>query len=157
MEPFLSSCTETGVSISLWLLCGGFPHATSKANITVDNKEVSTYDMGEYVNKSTSVVRNELESNGIRVFVLGNGDKVIRQYPSSDVTLYNGSVACILTNNYDKVMPNLVDLSYKDASNILKLMGVSYKLEGNGYVIGQNITEGNVIGEGVEVVLSLSR
>ena len=131
---------------------------TSKyLNITVDNKEVSTYDMGEYVNKSTSVVRNELESNGIRVFVLGNGDKVIRQYPSSDVTLYNGSVACILTNNYDKVMPNLVGLSYKDASNILKLMGVSYKLEGNGYVTSQNIIEGSAIGDGIEVVLSLSR
>ena len=117
----------------------------------------STYKTLEYVNKDTSIVKNELETNGMRVFVLGSGDKVIRQYPSSGVSLYNGSVVGILTNSYDKMMPNLIGLSYKDAANILKLMGINYRLEGNGYVISQSVSEGVVVTDEVGVVLNLSR
>lgn len=126
-------------------------------NITVDNNNSSTYKTLEYVNKDTSIVKNELETNGMRVFVLGSGDKVIRQYPSSGVSLYNGSVVGILTNSYDKMMPNLIGLSYKDAANILKLMGINYRLEGNGYVISQSVSEGVVVTDEVGVVLNLSR
>ena len=44
-------------------------------------------------------------------------------------------------------------MSYKDADNLLKLMGVEYKLEGYGYVYEQNISAFNKI-EG-EVILKL--
>ena len=126
-------------------------------NIVVDKSNTSTYKIGEYVNKDTNIVKNDLIKNNMKVFVLGNGDKIIRQYPGNGVALYNNSVVAILTNNYDKIMPNLVGLSYKDAVNILKLMGVEYKLEGNGYVVKQSINEGIKINNGNVVVLNLSR
>jgi len=131
---------------------------TSKyLNIVVDNSGTSTYEIGEYVNKDTNTIKSDLEKNRMRVFVLGNGDKIIRQYPSSGVSLYSNSVVGVLTNNYDKVMPNLIGLSYKDAYNILKLMGVEYKLNGNGYVVSQSIKEGTKVSDGTVVVLNLSR
>jgi hypothetical protein len=58
-----------------------------------------------------------------------------------------------MTNNYDKMMIDFNGISYKDADNILKLMGVEYKLEGYGYVYEQNISALNKI-EG-EVILKL--
>lgn len=131
---------------------------TSKyLNIVVDNNISNTYEMGEYANKNISVVRSDLEKNGMRVFVLGDGDKVIKQYPNSGFSLYSNSVVGLLTNNYDRIMPNLVGLSYKDAVNILKLVGVEYKLEGNGYVVSQSINEGSRVNEGEIVTLSLKR
>ena len=129
---------------------------TSKyLNIVVDKSSTSTHEIDEYVNKNTSSVKSELDKNGMRVFVLGTGDKIIRQYPSSGVSLYGNSVVGLLTNNYDMSMPNLVGLSYKDATNILKLMGVEYKIEGHGYVISQSVNEGDKV-SGI-VTLNLSR
>lgn len=131
---------------------------TSKyLNIVVDKSTTNTYEIGEYVNKSTSVIKSDLEKNHMKVFVLGTGDKIIRQYPSSGVSLYNNSTVCLLTNNYDKTMPNLIGLSYKDALNILKLMKVEYKIEGNGYVTTQSISEGTKITDDLTVVLTLNK
>jgi len=121
------------------------------------SKQLLPFEIGEYVNKDTNTIKSDLEKNRMRVFVLGNGDKIIRQYPSSGVSLYSNSVVGVLTNNYDKVMPNLIGLSYKDAYNILKLMGVEYKLNGNGYVVSQSIKEGTKVSDGTVVVLNLSR
>lgn len=130
---------------------------TSKyLNIIVDHNKTSRYHLNSYVNKSTSVVRNELESNKMKVYVLGQGEKVINQYPAKGSSLYAGSVVVLLTDQYDRAMPNLVGLSYKDASNILKLMGVKYTLDGNGYVISQSVPEGIIVGNDVTVALNLN-
>ena len=44
-------------------------------------------------------------------------------------------------------------LSYKDAKNILNLMGTKYNLEGYGYVYEQNIEVGKKIDK--EIILKL--
>ena len=48
-------------------------------------------------------------------------------------------------------MIDFTGLSYKDAQNILKLMGVNYKLEGYGYAVKQNIEDKSKIDK--EVVI----
>ena len=42
----------------------------------------------------------------------------------------NEDIEVNLTNNYDNTMIDFKGMSYKDANNILKLMGVKYTLEG---------------------------
>ena len=111
------------------------------------------YKIDNYVNKITLDIKKELNNKGIDVVVLGNGNKIINQYPNSEVTLYKGNKIYLLTNNYDNTMIDFNGLSYKDANNILKLMGVKYKLEGYGYVYEQNIEVGKKIDK--EVVLKL--
>lgn len=93
----------------------------------------------------------------MKLYVLGSGKKIIKQYPSNGSKLYNGSVVALLTDTYDKKMPNLVGLSYKDATNILKLMGVNYKVEGNGYVEEQSVKEGEVVKDGEEVLIKMNK
>ena len=92
----------------------------------------------------------------MKLYTLGTGKKVIRQYPNKDTKLYNGSVVALLTDTYDKKIPNLVGLSYKDAINILKLMNVKYKIEGKGYVINQSIAEGTVVNDNAEVIIKMN-
>ena len=115
---------------------------TSKyLNIVVDSNRTESYELQSYINKNTASVKSELEKNYMKVYVLGNGEKVINQYPSKGNMLYRDSVVVLLTDTYDKAMPNFVGLSYKDANNILRLMGVKYDLQGNGYVVNQNFPE----------------
>lgn len=130
---------------------------TSKyLNIVVDNYRTESYNINSYVNKETATIKSELEKNQMKVFVLGSGDKIINQYPSKGSKLYPNSVVVLLTDNYDRAIPNLVGLSYKDASNILRLMGIKYNLEGNGYVVSQSVPEGIIIGDDVTVELQLN-
>lgn len=131
---------------------------TSKyLNIVVDHKKSELYTLGSYINKDTSSIRSELEQNRIKVFVLGNGNTIINQYPSTNTKLYGNSTVVLLTNQYDKTIPNLVGLSYKDAVNILKLMGVKYNINGNGYVVSQSVPEGIIVGNDVTVELQLEK
>lgn len=130
---------------------------TSKyLNIVVDEYNTTNYKLDNYINKDTEIVKNELQKNGMKVFVLGSGDKVINHYPSLNNVLYPNSVVAILTNDSNLVMPNLVGLSYKDAVNILKLMGLNYELEGNGYVVSQSINEGTTINNDMLISLKFN-
>ncbi len=130
---------------------------TSKyLNIVVDHNKSETITIESYINKDTSTIRSELEAKHLKVFVLGTGDKIINQYPSKNSELYNGSTVVLLTNQFDKSMPNLIGLSYKDAMNILKLMGVKYTTNGNGYVISQSIPEGIIVGNDITVEITLN-
>lgn len=129
---------------------------TSKyLNIVVEDNHSKSYKIASYINKDTSVVRNELETNGMKLFVLGTGGKIISQYPSKGSQLYGNSVVILLTDQYDRAMPNLVGLSYKDAVNVLKLMGVKYTISGNGYVVSQSVPEGIIITDDVTVDVQL--
>ena len=89
--------------------------------------------------------------------MLGNGDKIINQYPSSGNVLNEGDVIVLLTNNYDKKMIDFFDFSYKDAINILDLMDVKYTLDGNGYVYEQNIESDKIVSENDVVELKLKQ
>lgn len=129
---------------------------TSKyLNIVNENEDNITYKVSNYLNKDLTVVSNELKKHGIDTIVLGNGSKIVGQYPSKGVTLYGKGKVIILTDNYDKKMIDLKGMSYKEAINALKLMGVSYETEGSGYVYEQSISAGNVVDDGNVVKIKL--
>ena len=130
---------------------------TSKyLNIVVDNTKEETYKINSYISKQTDNTKAELENHKMKVFVLGTGSKIIGQYPEKNTILYPGSTIVLLTDTYDKSIPNLIGLSYKDAINILKLMGVRYTTEGKGYVTNQSVQEGSIITEDMTVTLTLN-
>ena len=112
----------------------------------------STYSgitLDNYANHVTNDVKKELENNGIRVITLGNGNKIVNQYPSKGVNVYKKDLVVLLTNDFNKTMIDFNGLSYKDAINVLKLMNVEYDLTGYGYVKNQNIKPGFKIEEKV--------
>lgn len=130
---------------------------TSKyLNIVIDESKSTTYKIDNYVNKEVANISSELIKNNMKLYVLGGGKKVVKQYPASNSDLYSGSVVVLLTDSYDKKMPNLLGLSYKDAINILKLMGVKYNITGNGYVTNQSVNEGQIVTDDMIVNIILS-
>lgn len=109
-------------------------------NIEDSNVKDTTYNISSYINKNVEDVVGNLKDNGLKTIVLGNGSKVVKQYPSKGTILNNSDVVILLTNDYtEKKMVDFVGLSYKDAINVLRFMEIDYKVEGNGYVYEQNI------------------
>ena len=102
-------------------------------NITKVNSNTKTiYKMPNFLNNNINSVKDALNVAGIKYEVLGDGTKVINQYPLSG-TIVNGRVF-IMTNSNNISVPNIKGYSRKDAINLTKVLGVEYSLEGNGYV-----------------------
>lgn len=129
--------------------------------LNIDNKDVVSkssneeYTVKSYSSANTANTKKELENMGINVVILGDGDKIIKQYPSQDNIIYKGDRVFLLTNNYDKRVPNLIGYSYKEVISLLKLMDINYTINGNGYVYEQSILEGNIISDEDNLVINL--
>ena len=118
-----------------------------------NNSQTKEYIIENYINKKSNTIKKELEDNKINVILLGNGDKIIGQYPYSGTILNEGDTTYFLTNNYDKKMINFTGMSYKETKEILNMMGIEYSLSGYGYVYEQNIPSGEKIDKKIEIKL----
>lgn len=126
---------------------------TKYLNITEKTKEKKEVKVSSYYNKDISKVRSSLEDSNIKVLVLGTGDKIIEQYPSIGTTIYEDDLVILKTNSDTYLMPNLINMSYKEVDNVFRLLNIEYTLEGSGYAYEQSIEEGNLIDTSVLVKL----
>lgn len=121
-----------------------------------NSSSIESYTLDSYKSKTTSSVVSLLQSKNIEVVKIGNGDKIIKQYPASGTKVLSYDKVILITNDSNKLLPSLVGWSKKDAVSILKLLGVSYETEGSGYVTSQDIPEGTTVTENMKVKLVLT-
>ena len=119
---------------------------------TVDNS-LKEYSLSSYKNKDVNNSKAELESMGMSVTVIGDGTDVINQYPIKGEKITAGTKVFLITN---MILPDVTGLSSKQAEDLLRILGVNVKLEGNGYVTSQSVGAGTPITAGMEVTLTLS-
>lgn len=120
-------------------------------------EELKEYKLSSFTNKKVEDVKQKLNTHGIsNQRVIGEGDKVIQQIPSQGKTVTNKDTVFLITNDKLMKIPDVVGLSSKEASALLKLLGVKVKLEGKGYVSSQSIGSGTEITEGMEITLQLN-
>ena len=118
---------------------------TKYLNIEDSSNDKEEYVVESFYNKNVNEVKSELEGNNIRVLVIGDGEKVVNQYPSIDSVIYEEDLIVLKSNGFDNKMIDLSGYSKKEVINILKLMNVEYEIEGNGYVYEQSILVGEDI------------
>lgn len=126
---------------------------TKYLNIEEKKDDKKEYTIESYLNKDTTTIKNNLEDKNIRVLILGNGSKITNQYPSQNSKIYEEDLVILKTNSIDNTMIDLTNYSTKEAVNILKLMNVTYEIEGNGYVYEQSILPGEIIEDKVLIKL----
>ena len=118
---------------------------------------VTSYKLPSFISKKTETVKSTLSSNGINnVIIVGNGDKVIKQYPSKNSTITNKDKVFLVTNDSNVVMPDVIGYSSKDSEILLNLLGIKVKLNGTGYVTNQSIPVGTPITNNMEITLDLN-
>lgn len=120
-------------------------------------EEITKYSLPSFTNKKVEDVKQQLITNGIsNQRIVGDGGKVIKQFPASGKTITNKETVFLITNDASFKIPDVVGLSSKEASALLNLLGVKVKLEGKGYVSSQSIGSDTVITEGMEITLQLN-
>lgn len=117
---------------------------------------VIEYKVPSFINKKLESVKTTLTSKQVPYVVLGNGSKIVKQYPERSDKITNKDTVYLITDDQNITVPNVVGLSSKVANNLLNLLGVKVKLDGVGYVTGQSVAPGTTITDGMEISLTLS-
>ena len=117
--------------------------------VTQNNSSVTSLKLDSYINKEVNGVKKIMEDNHINVAVIGNGDKIINQYPNEGEIVLSYDRVFLITNGDQGKMPNLIGYSRSDAIYLMKTLGYKYELEGYGYVTDQSIKAGDVVGDNV--------
>jgi penicillin-binding protein 2B len=117
-------------------------------NMFGDSKKESTsgnYKLNSYINKDTDAVKSELSNNGINTIVIGNGKKIIKQYPASGTDILTSDKVFLITNDTQGKIPSMIGWSRSEAIKFLELVGISYETEGYGYVTEQSLNTNTLI------------
>lgn len=121
----------------------------------ITTSDINEYKIESYYNKNINDIKNKLNSNNINVTVIGNGDKIINQYPLVGTSILSNDRVILVTNDKNVTMPNIIGWSKKNAIQLFKMLGLNYNVEGYGYVKQSSIKEGTTINIGDEISIIL--
>lgn len=106
-------------------------------NVRTNTKE--TYKVENYLNKDINSVKDILNANGVKYEVIGDGQKVINQYPEEGAYV-NGKILLLTNGNFTET--NLVGMSSKTIKNYCDMISIPCNITGNGYVANYNLERG---------------
>lgn len=115
------------------------------SNIEEQNGDIQKYIMQSYLSTSTIASKNQLEKLKLNVVVIGDGDKIINQYPVKGTTVLTGDKIFLVTNSKNIRMPDMTNWARSDVVKFSNLAKIEYKTTGYGYVKNQNIKAGALI------------
>ena len=127
------------------------------ANIydTSDNTLLATYNVGNYISRTTTGVSKALEEIGIKPIIIGDGDYIVSQSLSPKTTILVGEKIFLLTNGSNYQMPDMKDWSRNDVIKYFEMINMKYNITGEGYVTSQNIKVGTIIDSNSEITIEL--
>ena len=104
--------------------------------LAVQTIEEST---SKFISKDLDSVKQSLKDKKIEPIIIGDGNKVINQYPNVGSKVLSYDKVFLVTNDKNYTLPNLVGWSRKDVITLLDLLNIEYTLEGTGYVTNQSL------------------
>ena len=118
-------------------------------------EDIKVVKLDSYINQKTEIVKANLESDKISVVLVGNGDKIISQYPKKGSKVLSYDKVFLITNDGENKMPDLTGYSRSDVIGLMKTLGYDYQIDGYGYVTNQSIKAGDLVnGQSVKITLS---
>ena len=114
----------------------------------------------ELRDKSVSEAKEILESLNLNLTIESTNSKVINMEPYPGALVDEGANISIniVDNKSDSnklIMPNLKGKTLEEATNILNSLNISFRINGEGLVDGQDVIAGKLIEKGTKVTLSL--
>lgn len=98
--------------------------------------------ISNYANKDINVYADSIRSVGLNPIIIGDGNRVIAQYPKRNTTISAGSKVFLITNSLNYIMPDMTGWSSTEFVDFCNLIGVKYDIDGYGYVTSTSIAPG---------------
>jgi len=108
--------------------------------------EDKKFIVSNYKNKELNDILIILDNAGIKSVVIGEGDKIINQYPNNGIELTKKDMVILVTNDKTNIkVPDFNGYSLNEVKTILSFLDINYEIEGNGYVYNQSIEKDTLI------------
>lgn len=107
--------------------------------------ESKVINIASYINQGKNETVKLLEKYGLCPIVIGDGEYIINQYPSTNSSVLYGSKVFLVTNGNNITMPNVIGWTHNEINTFAKLIKINYNIDGYGKVINTNIPEGSII------------
>ena len=112
--------------------------------------------MPSFINQTINNATTTLTEMGVTPYVLGNGTKVVSQYPAEGTTITNKEKVFLVTNDDTTIaMPNITGWSLKEVKEFANLLKIPLTVTGNGYVTSQSIPEGTILNQDSMLTVTL--
>ena len=119
------------------------------------NTEDNSSRINNYINLKKDDVLKQLNDLKLNVVVIGDGDRIINQYPiNSNVT--KDEKIFLLTNSSNYVLPDLKGYSKSDVETLLNILKIEYQITGHGYVETQSVPPNTPISLDMKLEINLS-
>lgn len=112
---------------------------------TKEVNETNSYTVQNYINKNTDDVVAQMENSSMDVIVIGDGKRIINQYPDNNVTLNVNDKIFLLTNSDNYIMPDIKTWSLSDVKVFSNLIDLKVNYNGYGYVTDYSIKKNSKI------------
>ena len=122
-------------------------------NDSEKQKNDNSKKMGSYISKDLEIAKKDLQNTKADIIVIGNGNKVIDQYPSKNTILVDKNKVYLITNDDNILMPSVIGWSRNDIIRLCKMLNIDYKINGSGYVVTQSIPPNGKVSGILEVTL----
>ncbi len=101
--------------------------------------------VNNFLNKTVLTTENKINSLGATPIIIGDGTRIISQYPSANTKVAKTTRLFFLTNGTNYTMPDMKGWSSNDVISFCNLIGLKYNLNGYGYVVSTNIETNAII------------
>jgi penicillin-binding protein 2B len=119
-----------------------------------DKDESKIVTLPNLTNKTVTSAEADLANLGIQYVVIGDGNKVVSQYPKKDNKVSQKSKVFLKTNYKTITMPDITGWSSAEVVDFCNIVGLQYNLDGYGYVNTSSIPAGTELNE--ESVLTVT-
>ena len=81
----------------------------------------------------------------VNLIIIGNGERVIDQYPYADLVVNNKSRLFLVTNNQEYTLPSFWQWGARDVLTYCQLTNLDCQFNGYGYVVNQDLKAGTKV------------
>ncbi|NKZ30882.1 penicillin-binding transpeptidase domain-containing protein [Ureibacillus thermosphaericus] len=119
-----------------------------------DAKPVEKITIGNYIGKKAAKLKQELESQGLKTIIIGEGGEIIDQYPKEGVSMVKDSIVFLKTDGV-VTLPSFENWSLRNLLIYKAMSGINIEIVGEGYVESQSVSENTMITDSSPIVVKL--
>jgi penicillin-binding protein 2B len=121
---------------------------------TIENEQ-DTYITKSYINKDVKITVEALNNSGMKPIVIGDGSKIVKQYPNSNVEMNLNNKIFLITNADKYKMLDIIGWSRSDVQTYANLLSIDVNFTGYGYVKTYTIKKDTEIEKGMSLEVEL--
>ncbi|MDO5440178.1 MAG: penicillin-binding protein [Erysipelotrichaceae bacterium] len=115
--------------------------------------EIIRYDMPNVLSNTVDEAKDTLNSLGCEVYVIGDGNKVTKQYPQYKENVYTNQKVFLYTNNGDTLLPDFDGWTRKELISYWNISGLAFNFDGYGVAYEQSLPAGSLVNGGNDITV----